>query len=250
MNINRVQYKLTHFTVTLSVCSNWNTAWQNWPSTKKRRGVVRASLTKLRTKLMDLEGDTTIPTHMESARNLADKLETLRQDFKTHQLAIMDRTNEVDALADDNDKQVSELSVCIQCLITLATKSKSLDVARVANRQLTLLQAKLESINTAVHDLDHTEEDIICILEGYRDQVTEGKADLTALESSLLNSDVPTDDPVMRNQARVDKTAFDCQLRIKKRLRALTTTPTKASEATATKLPKLELPTFHGDILQ
>ena len=56
---------------------------------KKRRGVVRASLTKLRTKLMDLEGDTTIPTLMESARNLANKLETLRQDFKTHQLTII-----------------------------------------------------------------------------------------------------------------------------------------------------------------
>ena len=80
---------------------------------------------------------------MKSARNLADKLETLRQDFKTHQLTIMDRTNEEDALADeqqvldDNDDQVSELSVRIQRLITLATKSKSTDVARVANRQLT-----------------------------------------------------------------------------------------------------------------
>ena len=80
--------------------------------------------------------------------------------------------------------------------------------------------------------------------------MTEVKAEMTALESSLLNSYVPTDDPVMQNQARVDKAAFDCQLRIKKHLRALTTTPTKASEATATKLPKLELPTFHGDILQ
>ena len=50
-------------------------------------------------------------------------------------------------------------------------------------------------------DLDDTEEDLICILEGYRDQVTEVKAELTVLESPLLNSDVPTDDPVMRNQA-------------------------------------------------
>ena len=217
----------------------------------KKRGVVKASLTKLRTKLTDLEGDTTIPTLMESARNLADK-----QDFKTHQLAIMDRTNEEDALADeqqvldDNDDQVSELSVFIQRLITLATKSKSPDIARVANRQLTLLQAKLESTDTAIHDLDDTEEDIACILERYGDQVTEIKAKLTALESSLLNSDIPTDDPVMQNQAQLDKAAFDCQLRIKKRLRALITTPTKASETTATKLPKLELPTFHGDILQ
>ena len=76
-------------TVGVARCCMW------WPELlafyKKRRGVVRASLTKLRTKLMDLKGDTTIPTLMESTRNLADKLETLlRQDFKTHQLAIMD----------------------------------------------------------------------------------------------------------------------------------------------------------------
>ena len=223
---------------------------------KKRRGIVKASLTKLRTKLTDLEGDTTIPTLMESARNLADKLDTLRQDFKTHQLTIINQSNKEDALADeqqvpdDNDDQVSELSVCIQHLITLATKSKSPDIARVANRQLTLLQAKLESIDTAIHDLDNAEEDIAYILEGYRDQVTEIKAELTALESSLLNSEVPTDDPVMQNQAQVDKAAFDCQLRIKKCLRALITTPTKASETTTTKLPKLEVPTFHSDILQ
>ena len=63
-----------------------------------------------------LEGDTTIPTLMESGRNLGDKLETLRQDFKTRQLTVMDRTNEKDALADeqqvldDNDDQVSPLA--------------------------------------------------------------------------------------------------------------------------------------------
>ena len=54
----------------------------------------------------------------------------------------------------------------------------------------------------------------------------------------------------MRDQAQVDKAAFDCLLMIKKQLRVLTTTSTKVSEATATKLPKLELPTFHGDILR
>ena len=44
---------------------------------------------------MDLEGDTTIPTLMETGRNIGDKLETLRQDFKTLQLAIMDRTKKM-----------------------------------------------------------------------------------------------------------------------------------------------------------
>ena len=63
---------------------------------EKRRGVVKASPTKLRTKLTDLEGDTTVPTPLESARN---KLDTLHQDFKTHQLAIIDCTDEGEALA-------------------------------------------------------------------------------------------------------------------------------------------------------
>ena len=57
---------------------------------------------------MDLEGDTAIPTFMESARNLVDMLQTLQQDFKTHQLTIVDRTNEEDALADE--QQVLENS--------------------------------------------------------------------------------------------------------------------------------------------
>ena len=58
----------------------------------------------------------------------------------------------------------------------------------------------------------------------------------------------------MQSQARIDKAAVDCQLKIRKRLRTLTATlarPTepKESETTATKLPKLELPALHGDIL-
>ena len=94
----------------------------------KRRGVIRSFLTKVRTKLTDLEADTTISTLLESARNLADKLKTLQQD---HQLAIIDRTNEDEALAeeqrtlDDTEDQVSELSVRIQRLITLATRIRT-----------------------------------------------------------------------------------------------------------------------------
>ena len=82
---------------------------------KKRRAVVKASLTKLRTKLTDLEGDTSYPTVLESAKNLADKLKTLQQEFRAHQLSIIDQTNDEDPLAeeqqtlDDTDDQVSEV---------------------------------------------------------------------------------------------------------------------------------------------
>ena len=81
------------------------------------------------------------------------------------------------------------------------------------------------------------------------EQVTEIKAELAMLKTYLLASDVPTDDPIIQDQARVERLVFDHLLKIKKRLRGLATTPTKATEAFATKLSKLELPTFHGDIL-
>ena len=83
----------------------------------KRIGIVRTSLTKLRTKLTDLEADTTIPTLWESYKNLADKLNTLHQDYKNHQLSIIDRTNDEEDLAeeqqnlDDADDQFSEIIV-------------------------------------------------------------------------------------------------------------------------------------------
>jgi len=70
------------------------------------------------------------------------------------------------------------------------------------------------------------------------------------LKESLLKSDTATEDPVMRDHVRADKALFDCLLNVKKRLRLSITPRPVASESTATKLPKLELPTFHGDILR
>ena len=79
--------------------------------------------------------------------------------------------------------------------------TKISDVARVAYRQLTLLQTKLDSINVAIRDLDDAEDDAACSHEKYQDQVTEVKTELATTESSLLKSDIHTDDPVMQSQA-------------------------------------------------
>ena len=80
--------------------------------------------------------------------------------------------------------------------------------------------------------------------------MTEVKTELALLKTSLLASDIPTDDPIMQDHAWAEKVVFDHLLKIKKCHRALAATSTKANEASTTKLPKLELPTFHGDILQ
>jgi len=142
---------------------------------------------------------------------------------------------------DNNDDQVSELSVRIQQLITLASKGQG--TTQVATKHLTLLQAKLESVDAAIHDIEGNDEDVMCILEEYKDQVIAVKTKLALLKATLLASDATPS----------YKTTLACKgqpLNVKKRLRTFATPVPKPSESTATKLPRLELPTFHGDILK
>ena len=119
---------------------------------KKRRKVIRASLTKLGTKVTDLEGTRPIPGLPETAQSLSGKLKTLQDDFKTHQLKIIDLTDEEETLLeeqqalDDNDDIVSELNIRIQRLIASATPSTDADVMKVAPKQLKLLTGKLKDM--------------------------------------------------------------------------------------------------------
>lgn len=189
---------------------------------------------------------------LESARNAAEKLKTLKEEFKTHQLAIIDLTDDEDDLdeeqqaLDDYEDSISELDVRIQRLMKSASNP---DKIGVATKQLTLLSAKLTYIEASVHDVDDSEDDSKCVLEEYRAQLVDIKDELSELKMNLLKSEATPDDPVMQEQARTEKAVFDNLLLIKKRLCSSTASPTTASEATVTKLPKLELPAFHGDML-
>ena len=61
---------------------------------KKRRGVVRASLTRLGTKLGELEGSTDQPDTLDHAKRLITKLECLDAEYKTHHYSIVDLTDD------------------------------------------------------------------------------------------------------------------------------------------------------------
>ena len=222
---------------------------------KKRRGIVKASLTKLRTKLMDLERDTTIPTLMESTRNLADMLETLRQESKTHQLAIMGQTNEEYALADeqqvldDNYDQVSEL--CTH----LTSENLTYQIQESGCSQSSQQAVDSTAGQTRVHRYSNSwlgqywgEHCMYPWWVQRSGDWGQGWADCAWV--IFAEFWCPYWWPHHANQAQVNNAAFDCQLRIKKRLHVLITTSNKAIETTATKLPKLELLTFYGDILQ
>ena len=99
---------------------------------KKRRRVTKASLTKLSSKLTELEADTTNPDALRAAQGLASKLKTLDAESKTHQLAIIDPTNDDDGLTteqqelDDHDDHASELTIRTQRLISTLSPQQSM----------------------------------------------------------------------------------------------------------------------------
>ena len=230
---------------------------------KKRRRVTKASLTKLSTKLTELEADTTNPDALRAAQGLATKLKTLDAEFKSHQLAIIDFTNadDDDGLAteqqelDDHDDRASELTIRIQRLISTLSPSTTEGLSRTSTRRLTRLQEKLAVIQGALNAIpeDRSDDDSACTLEQYAEQIADAKAGLKDVQNCMLNIELAAEDPILRTQDEIEQTIFRCSVAIRKRLRASTDTTTRDTptpRAPGAKLPKLEMPIFDGDILK
>ena len=84
-------------------------------SNKKKRGVVRASVTRLHTRVGELEGSSDNPDIVDQARCLTARLQTLAQEFKVHHYTLIDLiedegdlVKEQDAL-DNFDDDISQL---------------------------------------------------------------------------------------------------------------------------------------------
>jgi len=113
---------------------------------KKKGRVIKASLMKLSTKLTELESDTTNPDALHEAQGLASKLKTFDTKFKTHQLAIIDLTDDDDGLAveqqelDDHNDCASDLTLRVQRLISTLSPSMAMGLSKVTTRRLAHLQ--------------------------------------------------------------------------------------------------------------
>ena len=95
-------------------------AGRSLTNAKKRRGVARASLTRLTNRLKDLEGESAEHKTLELAQRMSQKLSDLDSEFRTHHHALIDLIDDEDALAkvqevlDTHDDLVAELSVRVK----------------------------------------------------------------------------------------------------------------------------------------
>ena len=100
----------------------------NISTLRKKRGVVRASITRLTNRLRDLERDADRPATLDLARGMACKIDALDSDFRAHHHALIDLIDDEDTLQreqttlDDHDDFVAELAAPMEQLVNLARR--------------------------------------------------------------------------------------------------------------------------------
>ena len=225
---------------------------------RKRRGVVRASITRLFTRLKDLESKADQPTTLDLARQISQKLESLDSDFKLHHYALIDLIDDTESMLkeqdilDGHDDEMATLSTRIKRLIAVCDSSSEFGPRKIASRRLVRLERNLFTINERIGSLSGGPDDV-CLLHQYEEQLRDLKVELKDICSVLLSLGVEESDQFYTSQTQLDKEQFDCSLKIKRLLfpsgQTLDSTPPPSLDSKGVKLPKLDIPKFDGNII-
>ena len=130
-------------------------------ATLRRRGVVRASVTRLATRLRELESKVDAPTTPSLAQRMSTKLDTLDSDFKAHHLAVIDAIAEGDEegltkeqeILDAHDDEVASLASRIEYLLQMCSSASESGTRSIAVSRLSQLKTRICSTNSAIDSL-------------------------------------------------------------------------------------------------
>ena len=218
---------------------------------RRRRGVVRGSITRLRSRLSELKGKTDELDTPSHARRMAQRLETLDSEFKNHHYVIIeslereeDLTREQNIL-DEHDEEIAQLSVSIEMLIASCPPTPSSDTSgrRLIARKLAHLKKKLDSAATAI-GADSVD---VCLLQQYEANLADYKRELGDIHNQILALDLDDKDELSVGHASLEDAIFQMSIKIRKQLQPSKDTPSHESQGV--KLPKLDVPQFDGNIL-
>ena len=227
-------------------------------SLRRRRGVTRASITRLGTRLKDLEGRVDQADTLALAQQAKQKLEKLDSDFKLRHYDLIDVVENEEVLRkeqetlDEHDDDIALLTIRVQQLIISCDNSSRSSPRKIALRRLQRLNKALSSISDATDSLTAGSDDT-CLLHQHEESLADLKRELGEVRNCLLPLDLEDGDELNVLQAEAERAMFDCSLKIKKLLHSKASATMAHSPATpgasGVKLPKLEVPTFDGNMV-
>lgn len=140
--------------------------------------MVRASVTRLSSRLDDLEGKTDQTTH-DIAQRTSLKLTELDSEFKTYHYRLIDLIDDDDTIEreqsvlDEHDDAIADLDTRVKrILAACSAKVESAD-HKAVSRKLLHLEKSLTSVSEAISCL--TDESEPCLIQQYGEQVQDIK---------------------------------------------------------------------------
>ena len=150
---------------------------------RKRRGVAKASITRLAKSLPELRANAHDPKTLVLAQHATKRLDALSQDFQQHHAKIVDLLEGEEELAreqealDIHDDDVSRLTVELEQIIVACPTTHDSGAHKVVSRRIAHLRKGLEQIVQAVNGLS-TEMDDVSLLRHHEEQLTDMKCQL------------------------------------------------------------------------
>lgn len=220
-------------------------------SSRKKRGVFHASLTKLRTRLDELKATVDLPGTIDHVKHLSLWLQTLTEDFKLHHYAIVELVDDKEDLRreqdiiDKHNEEASRLAIRLEKLFTFYS-SLGPDQLKVPLKRLKPLEKALCTVYRGATSF--LVDGDICFLQQYEKQP---KKEFSDMHHGLLSLDIEDSSEIGELSSRVEKSLFDWALKIRKQLhdRAPTSTDLSVPNTNGVKVPQLDVPTFDGNIL-
>ena len=228
---------------------------------RRRRGVAKGSITRIETRLHQLESESDQPNTRDVARQMLAKLKEHDADFKKNHLSLIDLIDDEETLTseqatlDEHDDLVAALTVRILALADAATRTPPREVStrELLARRCKRLESRLSETDAALTPLSHED---VCRLQQYQEQTSDFKKEIAELSNTLLSLTLDESDVLPSVIADLEKKLFDLSLHLKELSHSDTT---RSSGATCTspispdpkgiRLPKLDVPVFNGHIL-
>ena len=219
---------------------------------RKRRGVSRGSITRLTKKVTELEKRGPDPKTLITARQLTKDVQSTSTDFKEKHLSVvvlLENDADLEAeqvVLDEHDEIVADLLARLDVILTRLSSPED-DPRETSKKRLARLEKKLSSVVIEVGKFDSKSVDR-CLIRQREEQLHEMKQELSDIGKSSFVVNLDEKDELSVIQTKIDSTLFDTSLNIKRFLAKLSS-DAAAADTPGVKLPKIDVPTFSGDLL-
>ena len=225
---------------------------------RRRRGTVHVSITRLSTKVKELERKPG-PISLSTADNLSHKLESLDSEFRKYHYDFIDLVDEVDDttlaaeqdVLDKHDEEIKSLTTRIKRCIIACSSSHNHNLYKVTQRKVHRIEKGIQEIHDSINASPPPND--ACLLSQYEEQLRDLKTELVSTFDNIVTMNLTDSDAISVSHAMLEKEIFDCGLKVKQLIAATLSSSSSSGSAThsagaCVKLPKLEVPTFDGQV--